>query len=127
MGMDAWLFAVPISKVREIQAGSNLEALGFEEPELHALCYWRRHYPLHDWMEALFKKKGGVVKETGFNGQYTRLLASDLAKLDEDIRSGKVRDTEMLLGTNEDTLRGSIPAARNAIAEGKAVFYFASY
>jgi hypothetical protein len=125
MGLDSYFYATPRAKVGEIQTASSLNELGIERCDVEKLCSWRRHHSLHIWMERLFEEKGGLVRDEifGFNQQYVRLLSEDLNKLEEDLRAGKIGDTEMLFN-NEYTLDFCIPAAREAILAGKAVFYW---
>jgi hypothetical protein len=65
--------------------------------------------------------KRGLVTDDHFyfKCKYVRLLSEDLSNLVEDIRYGKIDDTE-----NDHTLDFCIPAAREAILAGKAVYYW---
>jgi hypothetical protein len=131
MGHDGYLFALPLEKVGDRQT-MNMEAwreLGIADDELlrQEIWGWRRYYAIADWMAQLYVEKGGVLKEEVgfyFNNKFVRLLASDMDRLDEDIRAGKIDDSDFPAVA---TLEKVIPVARSAIKAGKAVFYYCSY
>jgi hypothetical protein len=123
MGLNQYFNALPLTKVRDIQT-AEFDTKLVEDSDREQLCYWRRHYGLHAWMRELFIQKSGVLlpSDEGQVFGQVRLLDDDLSVLDAEIRSGNVRDTTMLFN-NDYTLGFCIPAARKAIADGKAVFY----
>lgn len=125
MGLDANFYAVGLQKIDDAQLTCRADLFGVEPEDLEYLCYWRRHHPLHEWMGRLFVEKGGDPNAK-FNQYYVRLIAQDLDKLEHDLRSGKIEDVQMLYN-NASTLGFCIPAARQAIAAGKAVFYWGYY
>jgi hypothetical protein len=77
--------------------------------ELH---YWRKHPNLHGWMERLYYAKGGSAEE--FNCVTLQLNLNDLNRL---AAFGASDGSEL-----EDDL-AFIAKARDAIAQGKTVFY----
>jgi hypothetical protein len=91
--------------------------------ELH---YWRKHPNLHGWMERLYYAKGGSAEE--FNCVTLQLNLNDLNRLEADIQAQKLPNTEgFFFGASdgselEDDL-AFIAKARDAIAQGKTVFY----
>jgi len=44
--------------------------------------YWRKHYVLHEWMENLYKNRGGIES---FNCVKLRIYEEDLNNLEKDI------------------------------------------
>ena len=90
--------------------------------------YWRKHHDLHGWMENLYRVKGG--KAESFNCVNVRLNEEDLDKLEHDITNNNLPHTTGFFFGNNPPDSESIAQdlqfirnARNAIAEGKAVFY----
>ena len=69
------------------------------------IYYWRKQHDLHDWMEALYRTKGGV--EESFNCVPVELTLQDLDELEEILK----RDLE------------AITLAREAISDGFIVNY----
>lgn len=118
MGLD--MYAYTTSKTPS-------EPFGFQKDttaeELH---YWRKHPDLHGWMKNLYKSRGGFKE---FNTITLALTASDLDKLEEDIRNETLPVTSgFFFGASDGTEKADdlefIAKARAAIAEGKTVFYW---
>ena len=96
--------------------------------ELSELYYWRKHHDLHGWMEELYRRKGGT-KES-FNCCAVRLTENDLDALQFDLLNNMLPQTKgFFFGTNppdDESLKDDlkfIQKARDAIKDGKAVYY----
>lgn len=84
------------------------------------LYYWRKHYALHDWMEGLFRKKGG----TGvFNCQLVLLTLDDLDELESNIKSNKFADSY----DSHDADLQFVKKARDTIKSGNGMVYYDSW
>lgn len=121
MGLDMYAFTIPSDlAAREVDMQlSKLRGVA----ELH---YWRKHPNLHGWMEHLYRVKGGAAG--CFNCATVRLTLDDLVLLEEDIRAGRLPETSGFFfgesdGSERDDDLAFVKAARDAIAEGKAVYY----
>ena len=81
------------------------------------LYYWRKHHDLHNWMEQLYRERGG---EKSFNCIELRLDKNDLDRLMNDIDTGifQYSDDEYLKDDQE-----FIQKARVAIHDGLSVYY----
>jgi len=98
------------------------------EGELEELFYWRKHHDLHGWFEKLYRNKGGKCES--FNCVPVRLYPHDLDALKFDLLNSMLPQTQgFFFGDNPpdaDSLSNDlkfIEKARDAIAEGDAVYY----
>jgi hypothetical protein len=74
--------------------GRRFTGLGLDfDTEQHSeLHYWRKHPDLHGWMEKLYREKGGAAQS--FNCVRMVLAATDLDRLEADIKESRLPDTE---------------------------------
>lgn len=122
MGLDMYAFIVDADKVGDKVTDV---ALGDTATEI---CYWRKFNALHGWMENLYRLKYGT-KES-FNCTTLRLDARDLDCLEMDTGNNKlVPINGFFFGAQEidsedlESVATFVKVARQAIADGKAVFY----
>ena len=122
MGLDMYAFIVDADKVGDKVTDV---ALGDDATEI---CYWRKFNALHGWMENLYRLKYGT-KES-FNCTTLRLDARDLDCLEMDTGNNKlVPINGFFSGAQEidsedlESVATFVKVARQAIADGKAVFY----
>jgi hypothetical protein len=122
MGLDMYAFIVDADK-----AGDKATdvALGDGATEI---CYWRKFNALHGWMEDLYRQKGG--SKESFNCTTVRLTADDLDRLEMDTGNNKlIPRNGFFFGAQEidsedlESVATFVKVARQAIADGKAVFY----
>lgn len=122
MGLD--MYAYVMSKDAVIDDFSfNSEDFGKSD-----LRYWRKHNALHDWMETLYRHKGG---NGVFNCVPVRLTKEDMEKLISDIKESKVNPVDGFFFGNKDyyddwTKSDDIKFAHDvmaAIDDGMAVYY----
>jgi hypothetical protein len=122
MGLDMYAFIVDV----EVARGGVVDvALGDTATEI---CYWRKFNALHGWMEDLYRQKGGAKQS--FNCTTVRLTANDLDRLEMDTGNNKlVPINGFFFGAQEiypedlESVATFVKVARQAIADGKAVFY----
>lgn len=127
MGLDMFSHAVPVDLLNT-DAEVDLE---YEIPDGFRLAYWRMFNNLHGWMGRLYEKKGGA--DPLFNCNLLRLNSDDLNQLEADIGRDDLPPQEgFFFGECEDfdsdmadEIRDFITKAREAIAAGKAVLYYA--
>jgi hypothetical protein len=98
------------------------------------IAYWRKHNALHGWMENLWEKQGCPKKhdeDGSFNCIPLELNMENLDKLEQDILGSSLPETQgFFFGADsrdddhykEKTLE-FIATARQAIKDGKKVFY----
>ena len=122
MGLDMYAFIVDADKVGDKVTDV---ALGDDATEI---CYWRKFNALHGWMENLYRLKYGT-KES-FNCATLRLDARDLDCLEMDTGNNKlVPINGFFFGAQEiypedlESVADFVKLARQAISDGKAVFY----
>jgi len=122
MGLDMYAFAVNADSVGE---GVVDVALGDDAMQI---SYWRKFNALHGWMEDLYRLKGGSKED--FNCTTVRLTANDLDRLEMDTGNNKlVPRNGFFFGSQEiypedlESVADFVKLSRQAIAEGKAVFY----
>lgn len=124
MGLDMVGWTIPAE-----YATSDVDVdRGEDAPERTEIAYWRKHPDLHEWMERLYLKKGGTDPE--FNCNNVRLTLEDLDRLERDMAHGLPKSGGGLFwgesawsDEHETETREFIAKAREAIAEGLAVFY----
>jgi hypothetical protein len=122
MGLDMYAFIVDADGVGD--AVTDV-ALGDTATEI---CYWRKFNALHGWMEDLYRQKGG--SKESFNCTTLRLDARDLDCLEMDTGNNKLIPVNgFFFGAQEiypedlESVATFVKVARQAIADGKAVFY----
>lgn len=105
------------------------ELLGeWHEHGMHELWYWRKHHDLHGWMHHLYNTKSG--SSPTFNCNYVRLTEEDLQLLEDKILKDELPATRgFFFGDNPPDAESAendkrfISTAREALRNGKAVFY----
>ena len=132
MGLDMYAFRCdprmlrsPTERINEGDAPADLvEQLGVKTKQI---AYWRKHHDLHGWMEKLYREKGG---DGEFNCEIVQLTAEDLDRLDTDITYRRLPSTTgFFFGNNPPSEESDnadlefIARAREAIADGDAVYY----
>jgi hypothetical protein len=124
MGLDMYAFSVPKEWVgtQEIDYRPDADRKSTE------LFYWRKFNALHGWMEDLYRFKGGTRAD--FNCTTVRLNPEDLDRLEMDTGNNKlVPRTGFFFGSQDiypedlESVSEFVAKAREAITEGKAVFY----
>jgi hypothetical protein len=122
MGLDMYAFTVNADSVGDATVDV---ALGDTATEI---CYWRKFNALHGWMEDLYRQKGG--SKASFNCTTVRLTANDLDRLEMDTGNNKLVPVNgFFFGAQEidsedlESVSDFIKVARQALANGKAVFY----
>jgi hypothetical protein len=128
MGLDMYAFTVAADA-----AGDNVVDLDINygtdnEIDKTELFYWRKFNALHGWMEDLYRTKGGA-KES-FNCTTVRLDAKDLDRLEMDTGNNKLVPIngfffgeQTLYPEDLESVAIFIAKAREALADGKAVYY----
>lgn len=124
MGLDMYAYAI------NAKAAGN-QQVDLEIPESESkdeLFYWRKHHDLHGWMHQLYAHKGGASND--FNCNTLRLTADDLDELEKAIQGKALpKTTGFFFGNfppddeSAEMDMKFINAARQAIADGKAVIY----
>jgi hypothetical protein len=119
MGLDMYAFATKAKLKNEV----DFTETNLKPEEIH---YWRKHPNLHGWMQELYESKGG--KSDSFNGDCVVLTETDLNELESDIKDGSLPDTSGFFfgqtdGDEVDDDLKFIENAREAISEGKTVYY----
>ena len=127
MGLDMYAFTLAERPAKDVDFLEEGSAVG------EALFYWRKHPDLHGWMAALYFEKGGKGVD-GFDGPGTFnccplvLDPGDLDKLEKAVLSDALPHTEgFYFGASHPRNKAAtlefIAKARNAITEGKTVYY----
>jgi hypothetical protein len=122
MGLDMYAFSVDVEVARggvtDVALGDNAEQIS----------YWRKFNALHGWMEDLYRQKGG--SKESFNCTTVRLTANDLDRLEMDTGNNKLVPVNgFFFGAQEidsedlESVSDFVKVARQALADGKAVFY----
>lgn len=128
MGLDMYGYTMlrEFAGDRQINVMPQTEEEG-ERAQITNIAYWRKFNHLHGWMEKLYREKGG---EDVFNCRTVRLEADDLDRLEAALKNDGLEHTpgfffggeEIYPEDIEDTEK-FIAAAREALANGLAVFY----
>ena len=122
MGLDMYAFAVKADSFgdRVVDAVMDDDAM--------QISYWRKFNALHGWMEDLYRLKGGA--KDSFNCTTVRLTDNDLDRLEMDTGNNKLVPVNgFFFGIQEidsedlESVATFVKVARQAISDGKAVFY----
>lgn len=123
MGLDMYAYTTKAKLKREV----DFDTINLDEDDLH---YWRKHPNLHGWMQELYETKGGDSPD--FNGDTLVLTEKDLDELEYAIQNNNLPQTSGFFFGNssgdeiEDDME-FIKNAREAIKEGKTVYYTSSW
>jgi len=106
-----------------------LSDVDFEQPEAaEDLHEWRKHDPLHEWMEILYMEKGGT--DVDFNDSFLKLDSDDLDRMEAAL-NGHAETLPVYLCHPESSERVDdlefVAKARAALAAGKSVIYFGGW
>ena len=123
MGLDMYAFIVNADSV-----GDATVDVALDPDTAMQISYWRKFNAMHGWMEDLYRQKGGA--KGSFNCTTVRLTANDLDRLEIDIGNNKLIPVNgFFFGAQEidsedlESVSDFIKVARQALADGKAVFY----
>ncbi len=131
MGLDQYAYRVKMANVRSdinFKAGTTydnvtkLDDLGNNMD----FAYWRKFYPLDNWMQRLYIKRGG---KDGFNCNLVRLYEEDLDKLYNEAQHLDFYEGGYCSSAQEEKeyeyshLMEFIKEAKEAIDEGDAIYY----
>jgi hypothetical protein len=123
MGLDMYAFTVNADSV-----GDATVDVALDPDTAMQISYWRKFNALHGWMEDLYRQKRGLRHD--FNCTTVRLDANDLDRLEMDTGNNKLIPINgFFFGVQEidsedlESVSDFVKVARQAIADGKAVFY----
>ena len=126
MGLDMYAYAVSAK-----DAGDNVVDLETNygtdnEVEKTELFYWRKFNALHGWMERLYRTKGGA--KASFNCTTVRLTNEDLDRLEREASTlqpveGFFFGEQTIYPEDLESVALFIAKARQALADGQAVYY----
>jgi len=123
MGLDMYAFTVNADSV-----GDATVDVALDPDTAMQISYWRKFNALHGWMEDLYRQKGG--SKESFNCTTVRLTANDLDRLEMDTGNNKLVPVNgFFFGAQEidsedlESVSDFVKVARQALADGKAVFY----
>ncbi len=124
MGLDMYAFTVPAEWAGDTVTDYTPDA----DRKSEELYYWRKFNALHGWMEDLYREKGGA--KASFNCTTVRLNEVDLRRLEQDVFNNELKPRNgFFFGSQEiypedlESVSDFIAKARQALADGKAVFY----
>jgi hypothetical protein len=124
MGLDMYAFTVPAEWAGSIETDYAPDA----DRETTELFYWRKFNALHGWMEDLYRSKYGA--KASFNCTTVRLNSKDLDRLEMDTGNNKLIPIngfffgdQVVYPEDLESVADFIAKAREALADGKAVFY----
>jgi len=123
MGLDMYAFTVDATTV-----GDATVDVALDPDTAMQISYWRKFNALHGWMEDLYRQKGG--SKESFNCTTVRLDANDLDRLEMDTGNNKLIPVngfffgvQAIYPEDLESVATFVKVARQAIADGKAVFY----
>ena len=126
MGLDQWAFSVKNKAV--------INRFQYDNDYMHNEFFdWRKSRFLHNWMEKLYQSIGGKDE---FNPKNLQLLPEDIDKLEEDTKSGKIKEYdkggfffgEQTFGNQEyESIISFCKIAREEFKKDNAVFYVSWY
>ena len=126
MGLDQWAFSVK-NKAVISRFEYNQD---YKDDEIF---YWRKNRFLHNWMKELYQSLGGKDE---FNMKIVQLLPEDIDRLEEDTKSGKIKEYDtggFFFGEQPfeyqeyETIMSFCRIAREEFRNDNAVFYESWY
>jgi hypothetical protein len=136
MGLDMYAYYCSKELVgnKEVDFDVDYAVKELEAPYVNKeFFYWRKHPDLHRWMQGLYLKKGG--EEFDFNCTNLRLTEEDLVGLEVTLKVDNLPQNEggFFFGQSsrdKDEYENDlefIRMAREYLAQGYAVYYYAWY
>ena len=130
MGLDQYAYRIKMQNVKDDLAfkrenynvSTGMDSLGNDLD----FDYWRKFYPLDNWMRSIYLVKGGTDE---FNCNPVRLTKEDLDNLHAAAQSldfytgGYYNNPQKEKEEEYDHLMKFIAKAKQAINEGDAVYY----
>ena len=126
MGLDQWTLRVKNKAV--------LNRFEYNQDYEHKqFFYWRKNRYVQNWMEKLYRSLGGKDE---FNLKSLQLLPEDIDKLEEDTKSGKIKEynkSGFFFGDQSfeyqeyDSIMRFCRMAREEFKRDNAVFYESWY
>lgn len=127
MGLDMYVWSVNPDDLSDQDVVRQVDVI-LQKQHVSEIWYWRKHHDLHGWMHNLYREKGGTAEL--FNCVTVRLTIKDLDRLEKDVIENKLPETTgFFFGNNppdEESINEDkqfIAAAREAIKNGRVVFY----
>jgi hypothetical protein len=128
MGLDMYAFTVSAKDADD----NEVDLKRYDGNDVHEVIpsteifYWRKFNALHAWMEDLYRIKGGTAVR--FNCNTVRLDAKDLDRLEMDTGNNKLVPViffgeQTIYPEDIESVADFIAKAREALADGKAVYY----
>ena len=126
MGLDQWAFS---TKNKAVLSRFEYNQ-DYKDDEIF---YWRKNRFLHNWMKELYQFLGGKDE---FNMRIIQVLPEDIDRLEEDTKSGKIKEYDKLgpffgkqpFGNQEyELIIDFCKTAREEFKKGNAVFYYSWY
>ena len=126
MGLDQYAFSVKNKAI--------INRFEYNQDYKHdEIFYCRKNRFLHNWMEELYQSLGGKEE---FNMKNLQLLPEDIDRLEEDTKSGKIKEYDadgfffgkQTFGNLEyESIMDFCERAREEFKYGNAVFYDSWY
>ena len=120
MGLDQYAHWVKPNQLSEEQqvdfTFEDDSGYSYRDTEFY---YWRKHWPIQEWMQKLYIEKGGT--DPSFNCINLQLTMLDLQKLEQDLKN----DPELF--ENYDANAAFIQSAMNELDQGNRIFYTSWY
>lgn len=133
MGLDAYIMKVPGSFIPDDQIVDFVisnQIDGYVVPK--QIMYWRKFWILHNWMESLYKDKGGTSSD--FNGKKLLLTQKDAYAFKSDVENKVMRNSDgTLLMLNDFWMWEQMEEDANTLIEqiqqssGFKFYYYSSY
>lgn len=139
MGLDAYVYDLDPKDWDEgtmfvRAADCRFDSYSPEGAAMSELAYWRKRWDLQNWMETLYRSRGG---QQDFAGIYLRLEPQDLQALDLALRLASAQhmkhaahfsvDESALAAQRFKQDRRFIKKAQAALKAGRILAYYASW
>jgi hypothetical protein len=118
MGLDQYAYRTQVQLSKPVDFNDELQPQSDSAWLEEQIWHWCKHTKLHNWMEELYRQKGG--QKESFNLVPVELTLADLAQLEEEIRQNFFSDESV--GSDEEDFE-FVRIARLAIEAGDRVFY----
>lgn len=118
MGLDQYAY-----RVLKRNAVSDIEIK--KDCDHEEIGYWRKVWPIQNWMESLYQQKGGTNE---FNCEVVRVTRSDLERFKKDLLySGVLEEDQGVSNSHESyaikQTKDFLKLAEQALDNGDYVYY----
>ena len=135
MGLDQYVY---LADKKNVDVNEDLLITGLRSSanEQHEIAYWRKVYPIQNWMLGLYMSRGG---SKDFNNEQVFLTLEDIERFQHDLENNLLQEADFTsYDTDDPYIRDStvyrysscqefVKKSKKSLSEGYVIFYDSSW